>query len=356
MKNVNLAVLFISTVCCTHHSEESTHFETDQLLNDIGNFLILPAVEDFSEQSKILDDVVEKFHETPSEALLTAAKNQWEVTAKSFEPVYLFNIGEVKRARYHLKHYNWPTNPDKVESNAALEALSQSTLNELSSSTKGLGSIEYLLFNEAAENLMHRDAVSEKRRTYLKLICAELENNAAELNEKWQPDIHDYLGKFITSKGSSTLEDPFNMLYNGMFNMVDHAKVTKIGKPAGLETSKTTNSKLVQAPYSGYSAAILLKDLEAIETLFFYTDGKNIGDYLLFKTKENTMAEQLKKLLENCRTALQKLQNPLHIAIDLEKETVAEIHENFRALEQFTRIEIRSALSVIITSTDNDGD
>ncbi len=80
----------------------------------------------------------------------------------------------------------------------------------------------------------------------------------------WDESGERYINVFINSQAIG-IEGSFNRLYNGLFNLIDTAKVTKIGKPAGLENSENTNPELTQAYFSTSSLDIIRVNIQSVE-------------------------------------------------------------------------------------------
>tara|TARA_B100000809_G_scaffold265832_1_gene325953 strand:+ start:4282 stop:5361 length:1080 start_codon:yes stop_codon:yes gene_type:complete len=359
MKKLILLFSIITLIyCCTKEDAfVDEGFNEKQLLLDLSEHVILPSINSFQQNCVDLDNLVLNYVESSTTANLQLVRNQWIRTAKNYARIYAFNIGIIKRSFTHQKLYNWPSFANSIENN-----LTQNTviglpeIQRFGSSSKGLPGIEYLLYD--SEELITANSKftnQSNRLDYLKQATFELRENADQLKNNWNKDGENYINTFIENELSS-IEGSFNMLYNGIYNIIDNAKVTKIGKPAGLETSETTNTFLLQAPYSGISAEMVLENLKITEELFYSTDGLNISNYLDFNSGNNELSALFHEKIENCRIKIHLLQTPLREAIKSEKEAVAEIHNALKEIQKLLAVDIRAQLVIVITSTDNDGD
>ena len=138
-----------------------------------------------------------------------------------------------------------------------------------------------------------------ERREYLAEAGKFVEAQAKRLLRIWNTEGDNYAKTFINNEASG-INNSFNLLFIGLYNAANTAKVTKIGKPGGFEKSPRTNPKKVKAPYSDESLALTQNSIEVIE--------------------------------------------------------VENLHAKLTALNIWMGVDARSILSVIITSTDNDGD
>ncbi len=355
MKKIIYILTVIFAIACTQTKNEEVAFDEKELIQDIGTHSIVPEIEKFYLNTTELYTKIQTFNTQRTEENLNAAQAQWKTTANSYASVYLFNIGDLKKAYTHVKLFNWPTSAGTIENNTLKETIDETIVMNLGSGSKGLNGIEYLLFNANNETVLSQFTTIENRGLYLELIAKELQSNAQNVYDKWRPEGENYVQTLVNSEATS-IKGSFNMIYNGMFNLLDNAKVTKIGKPAGLEKTKTTNTKLLQAPYSKYSKEMILANLNAIENLFFNTNGLNIADFVYSKTKETTLSDEFKSKLNTCRAKVNAIDGTFYSAINEEKDAMENLHDAIEALRLFTAVALKWELSVVITSTDNDGD
>jgi predicted lipoprotein len=349
-----IAILY----CCTKEEAfENESFNEKQLLIDLSEHVLLPSINSFQQNCSALASRILDYETNTTNENLQYVRNQWIKTAKNYARIYSFNIGIIKRSFTHQKLYNWPSFANSIENNLNQNStISISAIHNFGSSSKGLPGIEYLLFKTSDLTTANAEFTNQVNRLeYLRWSSSELEQNATQLKNDWDINNGNYITSFIENELSS-IEGSFNMLYNGIYNIIDNAKVTKVGKPAGLETSATTNTFLLQAPYSGISAEMVLENLKITEELFYSTDGLNISNYLDFKSGNDELSTLFHEKIENCRTKINLLHVPLREAIRSEKAAVAEIHIALKEVQELLAIQIRAQLVIVITSTDNDGD
>ncbi len=336
--------------------EEVSNFNETELLTNIGNKILLPSIHSFQENCESLEESIVMYRENQTELHLQDVREKWKLTAKSYANIYVFNIGQIKRSLTHVILYNWPSFSGSIENYATnQEDITKTTVNTFGSSSKSLPGIEYLLFESDLTTVHQKFNNDPNRLEYLYWAAVILRENAVKLYSKWNPEEGNYLVTFVNN-GATSIEGSFNMLYNGIYNVIDNAKVTKIGKPAGLEKTEGENQNLLQAPYSGISKDLIFENLTSIETLFFTEQSTNISDYIKFKTGNYDLTTEVKTQITNCKNALLNLNTPLSEAIFTEKEKVKEIHTTLNNIRELLAIDVRGTLSIIITPTDNDGD
>ncbi|MFC5044904.1 imelysin family protein [Aquimarina hainanensis] len=336
-------------------TDTPTNFDNQKMRANIVDDIIIPSVTSFREEATILHEKITLFVAAPSIESLDEAQLQWKKTATAYGYVYAFNIGTVKDNFMHLKLYNWPTYTNAIENriNGNTE-LNEETIAKISTPSKGISSIEYLLFNSPNNDIIQNFA-TEKRKQYLSLIAKELQTNAEKLVNIWDRNGDNYATAFIQNKEEG-LASSLNLLFNGLYNTADTVKKAKLGKPGGLENSSNTSPENLQAPFSKISKELILANIKSIERTFYNSDGLGVSDKITAIAGDTVLADALQKQLTNTQNALLAIDGDIYTAINTQKEAVSKAHKEITALVIMLSNDVRSILSIIITPTDNDGD
>ncbi|QCE40060.1 imelysin family protein [Psychroserpens sp. NJDZ02] len=357
IKKAKVLIILLLIFSCNSDDDqqEEPAFNVMALLNDITTQQILPNVDTFVTESTTLNSAIQTYLTTYTETDLILAQNQWKVTAKAYAKVYAFNIGSIRDQFMHLALYNWPTLPSALENVITNnDAITAELMATLSPQIKTLSGLEYLLFENDATTLNSQFTNSVKRQNYLKFTASEFQAQAERLQGIWNAPEH-YANTFITNNDTG-IRASFNILFNGVYNLIDTAKITKIGKPAGLENSQATNPDETQAYFSSLSLAILKENMTSVKAVYFNTEGVGIADYVFHIIKNNDLNTAIQNKIEDVRTAIDAIPVPLFDAITSHPDQVEHLHTELDALGVLFSVDVRSILSIIITSTDNDGD
>lgn len=333
-------------------SSNENNFDVDALLADAVISDIVPAANNFLSEVKTLDIAVNSFIETLDSESLLIAQEQWKIAALSYADNYAFNIGEVRDKYLNFSLYNWPTLPTAIE-NVVLadDEITESKVSSLSSQIKTLSTLEYLLFSKDNETLLSDFSNSKQRRNYLKYVSSNLEDKATQLTEIWG----DYGTTFVENEATG-IDSSFNLFYNGIYNLIDTGKVTKIGKPAGLENSSNTDPEITQAFYSHSSLAILRRNILSVKNVYFKTNGLGISDYVQALLNDDVLNTAIDIKITEVIAAIDAIPTNLFDAITENKDEVKILHEKIGELKVLFGVDVQSVLSITITSTDNDGD
>lgn len=363
MKNIYIigAVFIVLMIWACSNDDNSTTIETPDfqvknLVRDITNQHIITSVSTFSNEVHILETEINNYVGSPTENQLEVARNQWKLAALAYAKIYAFNIGQVRDQFMHQALYNWPITTTAVENFISDPTeITETYVQNLSPQAKTLAALEYLLFkaNVTATNTEY--ITSEKRRNYLKFTGKELKTQAARLVNIWSVSGGNYSTTFIDNTNTG-IQGSFNLLYNGLYNLIDTGKVTKIGKPAGLENSQNTDPELTQAYFSNTSLAILKNNIESVEDVYFNTQGLGVSNYVSHVADNEILNTAVQTKINEVYAAINAIQVSLFNAITSNHDQVTTLHEKLNELGILFSVDVRSILSITITSTDNDGD
>ncbi|WP_158849815.1 imelysin family protein [Algibacter sp. L1A34] len=356
----NLTLLFISLLLFTCNSSDDSSepsFKVNLLVTDIVNQNILPSVDNFVSESISLNTAVEAYLETLTEVDLEILRAQWQVSAKAYGSIYAFNIGDVRGQFMHQALFNWPTLPTAIENILTNnDEITETLMLSLSPQIKTLSGLEYLLFGDDLAVVNAGFIASEKRRDYLKYTALELKSQSERLQIIWGTlNSGAYATTFINNEEAG-IKSSFNLLYNGLFNLIDNAKITKIGKPAGLENSENTNPEISQAYFSHTSLKILENNIKSIEAVYFNPNGLGISDYVYATVDNEDLNNAIETKIAEVYAAIDGIPTNFYTAISSNPIEVKTLHEKLNELGVLFSVDVRSILSIIITTTDNDGD
>lgn len=304
---------------------------------------------------KTLKKDVVNFTKKPTVATLKKAQDSYKDLAFLYGKLYVFNIGEAKDNFFNRRFNFWPVYNIAIEKVITEGKIDETKFINFGSASKNLPGMQYLLFKyDNNEKIVEEFSVQDSRKKYLTLVINELEKLFISLNDVWFGGGN--YAQIFKSQNKQGLQGAFNLLYNGMYNVVDTDKVTKIGKPAGLESSPHTNPEIVEAFYSGQSLALIKSNLQSIEELFFSNKITNIASYIESITKNKEITSKLRTQLDECFRILATINVPLKVAVNTEKDKLKKLHKAYSNLLVIMNSDIRSVLSIVITGTDNDGD
>ncbi len=359
-------VLLLSSIFHSCKSDDTTatnettvptsEFEIQQLVTDLTATQVLPNVTTFAAQTKTLETAISQFVTTPTAMTLVAAQEAWKVTSQAYAKLYIVNIGVPKTQFMHEQLYNWPA--FQIAIDKEINATTAIDVAQLSTKAKGLTAIEYLLFNtqnSSTATILEAFNTVPKRTVYLTAVTTELNVQANRLHEIWSTDGENYAATLNTNTASG-LQSSVNMIFNGLFNVVETIKKAKLGKPAGLENTSSTNAETLEAFRSETSLALMEHNIQSVQLVYFNPKGLGISDYVKAISKNEDINTRMQVQFDLIATAFAAIKTPLHTAIDTEKDAIENLYTPIKTLAVLLKTDVSSALSIVITPTDNDGD
>ncbi|MEM8887206.1 MAG: imelysin family protein, partial [Bacteroidota bacterium] len=233
--------LFVSICClllsCEDKEQKLLDLRASQLEN-ISEFGATPLHDEFQKASEELATKVEAFTQAPDLNQLQAVREQWKSVGQLFKRCELYDIGEVNSSFIHYRIHRWPTNEGRMEDSlAASSALTMEKVSNLGSSLVGLASLEYLLFENDADQTLEQFQASPRRLEYLLLCSQYLSNQAAELNKIWKS----YSPTYVTSLQSAIIGGQ-NQSINSLVSFMEETSKTRLGKAMGEDDGGNTDS------------------------------------------------------------------------------------------------------------------
>lgn len=350
-------LLFILLGCNTKDDNKAIEsFDVSTLLSDVTEDQIIPTINDFNYQTVALNSLIESYLEDPKEDQFAEIKNQWKATALAYEKAYAFNIGNVRSQFLHEAIYLWPIGTTSIEDIILnTPQIDQSIITALSPSIKSIASLEYLLFKSGTVETNIEFILSENRRNYLKYAALNLKQQSERIQNIWSATGQNYSDEFINSNEDG-IRGSFNRYFNGLYNLIDTGKVSKIGKPGGLENSPVINASLSQAFRSDMSLPILRANMEILKQAYFNPEGIGVDDYVFFIRKNEDLNLLIQEKISDVNIAIDAFPVPFFNAITSHYSLVENLHQELEELLILFATDLRSTLSIVITSTDNDGD
>ncbi len=177
---------------------------------------------------------------------------------------------------------------------------------------RGLGAIEYLLFNddldhtcpsqipETADWNARPEAEREQLRCdYAEQLAADTDEAAGAILDAWQPEGGNYRAEFLDP---SRAEQSFKALSDALFYLDTHTKDLKLGVPLGLndDCSALSCPDAVESPYAEDSLMSVATNLEAFVEVMNGGSGLGFDDIMIsegFDTTADSFVEQTQAAL-----------------------------------------------------------
>ena len=352
-KTLSILITLFLGISCNNSTENSVEpFDVVQWRTDFIEKIETPSTASLVESIDVLHAQILLFSEATTLVNLEALQASWKVAALAYSKNEILNIGDVKNTAIHNAFYSWGVNGSIIDAYINGEdMISEENINALSTNVRGLGAIEYLIFNGDNDTLLTLFSSTERRKQYVEALGANLVIKVATLNTSWSSYRADFLNNNQTG-----INGAINMVVNQMNALLEDVRKFKVGEPAGLENSSIANIDLLQAEKSAFSTELIQENIKAIESIYFNED-EGLSAYV----KSITGTDELNNIIENqfslIANDITSLNNePLKEAIINNINTVEALYNDLNGLILHIKNDVASTLSITITFTDNDGD
>ncbi|MEY3445030.1 MAG: hypothetical protein RLZZ519_3311, partial [Bacteroidota bacterium] len=195
---------------------------------------------------------------------------------------------------------------------------------------------------------------------YLSAVVEDIHSNCTNVATQWNSG---YLATFKealgTDVGSST-----SMLVNGLNRDLEIIKTASIGIPLGKQTFDTPLPEKVEGFYSQSSLTLATAELEALELIF---EGQRTGSAEGYGLREalnavdalyngENLGDAIHAQFQTAKAAVAAIPGPLSEAVVSNRAPVEAAYNEIQKLVILLKTDMASALSILITYTDADGD
>jgi len=346
----------------TTPSSGSTGFDRKGMLTNLSTNIIIPGYVSFQASAVSLDSSIAAFNASPDLTKLGSLQATFKTAYQKWQAVSTFDFGPAATENLRISLNTFPADVTQINSNVASGSYNLSSLSALPA--EGLPAIDYLLFGTGADNnailtQYITDSEAANRKAYLAAVSAFIKTKTTNVLNAWKTT---YPATFIAAAGTD-VGSSVGMLTNELNQDFEVIKNYEIGVPLGIQSMGTAFPTKVQAYYSKISLQLTLLHLQAIQNIYqgksAQGDGLGFDDYLTEANAQYNGGSLNSAILAQFATATTKLQalsDPLALQIT---SNAAGVNAAYTALQMQTvllKTDMPSALGILITYGDTDGD
>jgi predicted lipoprotein len=358
------ASMFILVQSCkksdsgSNNTDNNTGFDRKAMLTNISSNIIIPSYTAYQASTVSLNAAVTTFNATPNATNLTALQNAFIAAYKLWQSASEFNFGPAADANLGVNTNTYPADVNQINANITAGSYNPQLLANLAA--KGLPTLDYLLFGTGADNTdilaqFTSDSKAANRKTYLAALSAELKTNMTTVLNAWN---NTYKTTFVNSTGTNASSST-SYLINQFIYDYELLKNYEIGVPAGSQSMGATFPAKVQAYYSKISLQLAVLHTTALQNLYLGGSGSGLDDYLVAanaKYNGGSLNDAIKAQFTTSLTKLNTLTDPLSANIISNSTAVLATYTELQKLTVLLKTDMTSALGILITYGDNDGD
>ncbi|MBA3681296.1 MAG: imelysin family protein [Bacteroidetes bacterium] len=366
---LSVSLLAVVFVACKKKNqdkkeEEETTFDKTAMLSNYADNVIIPNFQSFKVS---LDSFVISFNafiQTKSPATLATLRQKYIAANVKFQHVSTFEFGPSESEIVRSNFNTYPTNTVQVNSNINSGSYNLGTISNLDA--KGFPALDYLIFgkNETDASLItlfDTDPKAASRITYVNDCLTEMQNKTNAIVNAWN---NSYRSSFTSSTGSQ-IGSSLGLMVNQLNFEIDLLKNGKIGIPLGKKSLGVVLPEKCESFYANNISVNLAKEcLLNIEDVYLGrsaagTDGKGLDD-LLEDLNAQHGTESLNTAIKNqftlAKSKLNLVAEPLSASVNNATSTVDAAYLEMVKLLVLLKTDTPSALGIVITYQDGDGD
>ncbi len=334
--------------------------EEDAVLISLTDSIIVPEYEALAAESNNLRKSLEDLCAAPSDAALIEARQAWRKARAPWMRAEAAWFGPVMDRR-SVSLMDWsPIDAERIETMLTDRPATteDEVRNVLSSTQRGFGAIEYLLFDEDA--LQQLSGSRTARCDYLTALGLVVESEATAINHDWSvarehgPAYKD----FFTGRSDSSLltrQAVAELVRTQVFlirTIVDMRLASALGLREG-----GPDPTAIPGGAGDNTLDDLRNEILGMRSMYIGSDGEDglgISDLVLVLSEDTD--ERMRNEFEASLSAIDAVGMPLKSALDREPERVRLVYDRLVDLQRTLSVEVVSLLGVSIGFSDTDGD
>lgn len=351
-----ITILLLSACKEDNVLSKKVDFDRKALLTNYAQNIIPINYNLLYENIVALDTTWTHFKKQPNEVNLQLLRLYFVEAYKAWQNCSVFEFGPAEQMLLRANLNTFPTDTFKIGNNIRNANYDLSAASNLDA--KGLPALDYLFFK-------HADAIGflsdSTNQLYINELIVDIKSRVNFVNAWW----NDNSSKDVfISKDGVDIGSSVGLLVNQINYDLELLKTAKLGIPLGKKTMGVTLPNMVEGYYSGISKELLLLNINSIKNAFagnvnHQITGIGLDDYLkAVSAKSNGVDLDLKifEQLNVAKNAIEVLPSNLSDAIISQSNSVETAYTEVQRCIIYTKSDMPSALGIMITYQDNDGD
>ena len=357
---LSLVIGIIFTSCKDDSSlTKNVNFDRTALLTHYATNVIPANYERLNLSVVNLNNAWASFKSDEQAGALLELQNALVLVYKNWQYCSIYELGPAEQVLLRANINTFPCDTFQIGSNIRTQNYNLGTASNLDA--KGLPALDYLFFAKSNTNENISFLTDAKTQMYVDALLADLSDKVSFVNNAWTTG--NYAAQFI-SKNGVDVGSSLGVLVNQLNFDYEIIKNPKVGIPLGKKSMGAILPEMTEAYYSGISKELILLNIQSTYNNFngidaAMNDGIGLDDYLrAVDAKHNGTALDVKinEQLMNAKAKVQALPANLSEAIKTNPTLVEEAYNEIQKAIIYMKTDMPSALGIMITYQDNDGD
>ncbi|MEX2593731.1 MAG: imelysin family protein [Anditalea sp.] len=352
--------------CVEDEKNEKITLDRSPLLQSIADNVILPGYENLHIDVTEMEASIEQFLENPAPNTLDQTRSDFEKAYHSWQVVAFFEFGPAFTETLRANVNTFPTDYFSIE-NAVQSG--EIDLNKLSSQNKkGFPALDYFFYGvgDTDETILEKfttDPYSDHRKAYLAAVSEDLFAKVDKVYKEWMASGGNFRQTFIDKDGTD-VGSSMGLMVNALSEYYERiTRDARIGIPLGKRSQGVIIPQNAEAYYSGTSVSLATKNLDGIIDFFLgkngQQDGEGLYDYLKSLNHEyegELLADVLINNLEEAKSKVADIPSPFSESVKTNPQPAEIAHSQLQKTLILIKVDMASALGILISYQDNDGD
>lgn len=354
-----LALLVVILACSTDKS-----VSREEVLVSLTDDVIVPRYRETSERMDTLRHSLTDLCEQPNQARLDVARTAWRDAREPWLRSQAAWFGPVmdRRSRSFV---DWsPIEPERIETTLAYrDSITAYDIRELLSSTqRGLGAVEYILFQDNELLLIALGVPNSIRCQYLVAIGEVVTDETSAVLDDWSGNNADgkaYAGFFNGTAADSLLtKSAVNDTVSNSIFLIRRLGDMGLGKALGVEDTEPDPSA-IPGGLGHNQVADLRNQLLGMQDVYIGAsdpDRCDLGISALVRGISKDADRRVRAAFEDVLSALDDLSEPLPETMRRNPEPTHSAYLSVKELQRVFNTDIVSLLGITVGFADTDGD
>ena len=360
-------ILLVTVIGCKEDETGSTTsgFDRSLMLENLADHVIIPAYDKLNNEVIELDAAVSDFVSTPDVAHLREARDKYTTAYHTWQRASFFEFGPAFDLLLNSSVNSFPADFVNIDLNLQQGDLPSNTTS--GQDEKGFPALDFLLFGIAGSEeeivgLYTNDPLSQNRSAYLKAVVEDIKYRTGSVAAGWAPSGENYRAAFIKQDGTD-VGSSIGLMVNELNQFFEReTRDKKIGIPLGKRSQGIPIPMQVEAGYSDLSLSLAQENLDAIFDFYMgrgQAEAISFYDYLVALDAQYgnmLLADAIKAQFENALQEVGEIPGPYDETVEANPAPAEEAYAELQKLVILLKADLPSALGVLITYQDNDGD
>lgn len=342
--------------------QNQDEFDRGAMLVNYADNVIMPAYQAMAQSSDTLVTLVQDFNANPNSTTLNALRSGWKSTLVRWQYAAPFEFGPASTVLFIDNTNLFPVDTNVIENNISNGSWNLGSIANLDA--KGLQALDYLLNKPEAVVLdsFTTGINASSRKQYLLDVTTDIQTLSNSIYTDWQGS---YRSTFVNATGTdiggstSLLSNALNKFYE------KYVRTGKVAIPSGaLGFTQTPYPEAVEAYYyNTISLELIDHGMQSVYNIYtgFGAAGNGPGfdDYCNFVGANGTNGTLTSNIVDQIgviRTNASQLPSPLSETVVNQQQDVLDLFSDMQLLVAYLKNDMMSAMGVVITYTDTDGD